>query len=92
MKCDSTTRIVVRPHPSEARSKYEALVSEYEDLKVQLSNDRPLESEIASHDWVVGCNSTALVIALMAGKRVISCIPRQGRKCVLPHEEIEKWV
>ena len=28
-----------------------------------------------------GCDSMAMVIALMAGKKVISCIPENGRDC-----------
>jgi hypothetical protein len=33
----------------------------------------------------------ALVTALLAGRRVLSCIPPGGRPCVLPFAEIERF-
>ena len=39
---------------------------------------------------VVGCESMAMVVALMAGKSVYSSIPSGGRNCTLPHEGIIK--
>ena len=47
--------------------------------------------EIAEHDWVVGCQSMALAVAILMGKEVFSCIPPNGKACVLPHQEIKHF-
>jgi hypothetical protein len=80
--------ITLRPHPSEAADKYDWAKREF-DLPIVQGGAQPLTREIAGSDWVVGCESMALVAALIAGKRVISSIPPGGRACVLPHAEIE---
>ena len=82
--------IVVRPHPTEDAGKYDAILEEFNLLPVSVSRDRTLAEDIARSNWVVGCNSTAMVIGLLAGKRVISSIPPGGRPCVLPFPEIER--
>lgn len=86
---DSIVSINIRLHPSEAIKKYNWVLSEF-DLPIEISNDQTLIRQIVSNDIVVGCESMAMVIALLANKRVISSIPPEGRACVLPHREIEK--
>lgn len=81
-------RVVLRPHPSELAGKY-ARILEVQAPHVTLSDGRPLVEEIAESDVVVGCNSMAMVIGLLARKRVLSCIPPGGAPCVLPQTEIE---
>lgn len=81
--------IRIRPHPSEAAGKY-AWVSDEFNLPILTGGGAPLLTEIASCDVVVGCESMAMIIGLMAGKRVVSSIPPYGRECVLPHNEIVK--
>ena len=81
-------RIVVRPHPAEARDKYAALMREY-DLPLNLSDGRDLIDEVAASHWVVGCNSMAMVIGLLAGREVICCIPPGGSPCLLPQPGIQ---
>ena len=79
-------KIIVRPHPSEDRN--------YEWAKklsclVQISPiENTLLEDILGSETIIGCESMALVISIMASKRVISIIPPEGRKCVLPHKEI----
>jgi len=80
-------RILIRPHPSEGAEKYSWAQHEF-DLPIETGGARTLLEEIADSDFVVGCESMAMVIALLAGKRVVSCIPPGGRACVLPHTEI----
>ncbi len=80
-------RIVVRRHPSESEKKW-AWARELSPA-IRLGGASPLTREIAEADVVVGCESMALVVALMAGKRVLSCIPPGGRACGLPHPGIE---
>jgi hypothetical protein len=83
----AVTDVVIRPHPSEALDKYAWAQSEF-DLPIVMGGSRPLLEEIVGADVVVGCESMALVVGLLAGKRVVSCIPPGGRPCVLPHREI----
>jgi hypothetical protein len=82
-------RILIRPHPSEARDKYQAIGKEF-NLPITFSQGHTLAAEVASSDCVVGCNSMAMVVGLIGGKRVISCIPPGGAVCALPQSAIEK--
>jgi hypothetical protein len=80
-------RIVVRPHPAEARDKYASVMREY-DFPIELSDGHDLIDEIAASHWIVGCNSMAMVIGLLAGREVICCIPPGGAPCLLPQPGI----
>ena len=82
-------RVVVRPHPSEPAGKYDWAIG-FRGLPVSLGGRAPLLEEIAGSDIVAGVESMAMVIGLLAGKRVLSCIPPGGRPCVLPFPEIER--
>lgn len=84
----NAAHVVVRPHPSELANKY-AWALQREDISVRMSAGTALAEDIAAVDIVVGCQSMAMVVALLAGKRVISSIPPGGRPCVLPHRGIE---
>lgn len=81
-------RIVVRRHPSEAADKYLEVAGEF-DLPLWFGGIDSLIAEVAACDVVVGCNSMAMVIGLLAGKRVLSTIPPGGGPCKLPQPEIE---
>lgn len=50
---------------------------------------RTLAEDVAWADVVVGCDSMALVVALAAGRRAVSVLPR-GEVLHLPQEEIER--
>ena len=80
-------RILIRPHPSERPEKYSWAQHEF-SLHIEMGGTRTLLEEVVESDWVVGCESMAMVVALLAEKKVISCIPPGGRPCVLPHTEI----
>jgi hypothetical protein len=80
-------RVVIRPHPSDANGKYDYLANEYSGI-VQFSDGKPLLNEVAEADIVVGSQSTAMVVGLLAHKKVISCIPPGGSDCNLPQEQI----
>ena len=82
------SRIVVRPHPSEPRDKYRWLENEFR-LPIVFGGAMTLIEEMYASDVVVGCESMALVVGLVAGKRVISCIPPGPRQCSLPQAGIE---
>jgi len=80
-------RILIRSHPSESTGKYSWAQGEFE-LPIEMGGRHTLLEEIVSSDVVVGCGSMAMVVALLAGKKVISCIPPGGKACALPHTEI----
>ncbi len=83
----SINKILIRPHPSEPIGKYNWLQKEFK-LPIQLGGSHSLAEEIANSDLVAGCQSMGMVVGLIAGKKVVSCIPPGGRSCVLPHKEI----
>lgn len=81
--------IKIRPHPSEAKDKYN-WVLQTTSLPIEIGGDKTLLEEIAAADMVVGCESMAMVVGLLAKRRVICTIPPGGKACSLPHPEIEK--
>lgn len=85
------SNITIRPHPSDVFGKYE-WTKRYSTKSsvVKIGGAQSLISEIMRSRIVVGCESMAMVVALMAGRKVYSSIPRKGRDCVLPHEDIIK--
>lgn len=80
--------IRIRPHPSEPPDKYDWVRTE-SSVAIQTSQGVPLVEDLVDCDVVVGCESMALVVAFTVGKRAVSCIPPGGRRCRLPHPEIE---
>lgn len=80
--------ITIRPHPSEKLDKYHWVKALAPDL-ISFGGGKSLIHEVTEADVVVGCGSMAMVIALLASKRVISCIPPGGSSCKLPQAEIE---
>jgi len=79
--------IIIRPHPTETIDKY-SWVLEDNFFFITMSDTNSLMEDVVNSDWVVGRNSMALVIGLLAGKRSISCIPPGGKPCSLPQKEI----
>jgi hypothetical protein len=82
-------RIVVRAHPQEARDKYSWVLDEF-DLPIVTDEDKTLLQQVAESDIVVGCASMAMVVGLIAGRRVFSAIPPGGKTIPLPHPDIER--
>ena len=83
-------RILIRPHPSEPADKYRWVRREF-DLPIEMGGTRTLVEEVAESDVVVGCESMAMVVGLLAGKRVVSCVPPGGQPCALPQPEIDHY-
>jgi hypothetical protein len=79
-------QVTLRPHPSDVIGKYDGILSEYQ--QIQLSNGRPLIEEVLEADLVVGCESMALVIGVLSGKKVVSSIPLSDVQCRLPQAQI----
>lgn len=82
---DQVTEVRIRPHPSESKGKYNWART----ASVVIGGDKSLVEEIAASDIVVGGESMAMVIGIIAGKRIISCVPPGGMTCRLPHTNIE---
>lgn len=85
---NSIDLITIRPHPSEPKDKYR-WANSLTDLRIQFGGRKTLLEETVDSDIVVGCESMAMVVGLLAKKRVICAIPPGGRQCQLPHPEIE---
>jgi len=81
-------QILIRPHPSEPADKY-AWVAEEFGGDVRLSSGAPLTEEVAASDIVAGCSSMSMALAVMSGRRVISCIPDEKVPLTLPFKKIE---
>ena len=78
-------------HPSEKKGKYDEIVHNYKPL-IEIGSNIPLIDQISEYDIIVGCESMAMVIGVIANKRVVSCIPPGFGKCILPQETIEHLV
>lgn len=89
-ECHST-EIVLRPHPSETVEKYDYLRENARGFSIIVRKDADLLDEILDSAIVIGCETMALVVAIAAGRRAISCTPNFGQEFVLPHKEIERW-
>ncbi|MDC0253247.1 hypothetical protein OAK75_00015 [Bacteriovoracales bacterium] len=82
--------ITFRSHPSEDIKKYSSFIKEKDwPCEIKISQDKNLVKDILSHEYIVGCETMALVISIMVGKKVISAIPKEGRPCQLPFKEIQ---
>ena len=83
-------KIIIRLHPSDKRSKYKSIISKFKYLPIQLSNNTSLLKDISQSSIIFGCETLAMVIALMAKKRVICTIPPKSKsKCSLPYKSVE---
>ena len=67
-------RVAVRPHPSDPPHKYADLIARHAPL-AELGGGSPLIQEIVESDVVAGCESMALIPAVLAGKRVLCAVP-----------------
>jgi hypothetical protein len=82
----SFEQIIIRSHPSDKKDKYKTYEKKHPNF-VSISQSTSLLEDIVSADIITGCESMALIVALLTKKRVISCIPKPY-KLRLPHKEI----
>lgn len=81
-------KVCLRLHPSENTDKYSELVRRYPDiLSMQSPVEVDLMKSIISARFVIGFTSMALFNAYLVGKPVVSFIPSEKMKCVLPLPE-----
>ncbi len=85
----------LRPHPSDAAGKYDDWMAAQTAIDVALDTSTSLAQAIAQAQWVVGCETAALAVALAANKQVMSSLPPQAPRCRLPHAgllHLHAWV
>jgi hypothetical protein len=81
----------VRSHPAQAPATHGPLLAEFGPrLAVAASAGTSLAQDCAWADTVVGCDTMAMVVALKAGRRVVSVLPRAGPPLSLPFAGIER--
>jgi hypothetical protein len=78
----------LRPHPSDPPGKYDDWIAAHPQLQTELDASPTLEGALAWAGTVAGCQTYAMVVALAAGRRVVSTIPPGMPPCVLPQSGI----
>jgi len=81
-------KIIFRIHPAEKKNKYKWLKVNFPFVK--FSKNKFLKNDIEKSDIVVGRQTMALVVALAARRKVISCIPQNEKRCILPFSGIQE--
>ena len=79
-------KITFRPHPYENPKKYN-WVNEFKEYKISIRKNNDLLDEIYKNDIIVGCNTVAMYVAILANKKVYSSIPK-GFLCEIPSNQI----
>src|SRR3972149_58096 len=85
---DEEAAIRLKPHPSDPVGKYDRWMRSQSRRDISVDMSSSLAELIAWSDMVIGCQTYAMVIAIAAGKRVVSSIPPWAPSCVLPQPEI----
>lgn len=80
------TLIRLRPHPADEAHKYDAWIKRQFSYRIVLDSSRSVSEALVKAKWVVGCESSALIIALIAGREVYCSLPPWAPPCRLPHE------
>jgi hypothetical protein len=94
LKLPTTTIVKLRAHPSDEIGKYDSWIAKQKDSRFVLEKKIYLQESIARSSMVVGCETFALVIALLAGKKVFCSLPPWAPVCRLPHDgliHLKKW-
>ena len=80
--------IRLRPHPSDPPGKYLPWLASQCSADVSLDQSTSLAEAISRSGTVVGCQTYAMVVALAAGRKVISSLPPDMPPSILPHKDI----
>lgn len=92
------TPIKLRPHPADEAHKYDQWIMRQSRNKVVLDLSCSVSEALVNAKWVVGCESSALIIALIAGREVYCSLPPWAPPCRLPHDglrylsELKGWI
>lgn len=88
-KCKGLQRLRLRPHPSQGLEDIREVVDRIASVpNAELSLDCSLAEDIAWSDYVIGCESYALFVALNTGRQVFSSLPHGAPDLRLPFDEI----
>jgi len=83
-------KIIISPHPSERKDKYNDILSRYSGkLKIIQPNNKDVLRDIARASLVIGTEGMILVIAHFCNKKVVSFIPDKNSDCLLPYDIIK---
>jgi len=83
-------KVILRIHPSEKLSKYDHIIKKNKNkIKIIKDNNSDLSKQIALSNFIVGCETYPLVIALKAQKKVFYSIPPNGMASLLPFSQIK---
>lgn len=77
--------IRLRPHPSDPNGKYSRWIDLHPEMNIRLDTSLSITESLGRATWVAGCESFALVLALMAGRKVYCTLPPWAPLCRLPH-------
>ena len=81
--------IVLKPHPKEQLDKYDKWCKDKASTyNIYVDKTSTLSRLISWANIVVGCQTSAMIIALIAGKKVICSLPRNAPDCKLPHNKL----
>jgi hypothetical protein len=80
------TVIRLRPHPSDPQGKYCDWIDLHPEMNIELDTSLSIAESLGRATWVAGCESFALVLALMAGRKVYCTLPPWAPECRLPHD------
>lgn len=75
----------LRPHPSESLEKYNHWVDQNPLMNIELDDSVSIADSLGRATWVAGCESFALVLAIMAGRTTYCTLPPWAPLCQLPH-------
>lgn len=78
--------LIIRLHPSERSSNYDAILRRYPTISVQIHDIHSAElmDELLCAKVIIGFDTMALYIAALLGKSVISYLPTKSREFLLP--------
>ena len=81
-------QIRLRPHPSDAEGKYTDWLTTNAKHGITMDTSSSLSEAIGCAEWVAGCETAAMVVALAAGRKVLGTLPPGAPRCRLPHNGI----
>ena len=81
-------QIRLRPHPSDADGKYAEWLAANANYSISIDTSATLSSAIGRAEWVAGCETAAMVVALAAGRKILGTLPPGAPRCRLPHAGI----
>ena len=85
----SIKKIIIRPHPSEKKTKYKNFISSR--IKLEFDNNKTLKNSLSKASLVCGHNSMAMVVGKICGLKSIN-INLKGIKNTIPKSYIDKSI